>query len=633
MSDDDGRVFRRNILRAFSGYRAEWLGAEIFRLFTEPSYFPQLTTSRPCFLVGGRGTGKTTALRCLSYEGQSVLYNGESSSAPQELGFVGMYLRINTNRVRAFGGPELSPNLWLKLFGHYINMELTGLVLKFLSWHARRNPDHSTIDEVALRKFGISLHLGPLTDLQSAQKELELARLRFEATINNVADSRPRHLSLLSVPIDVLIAEVRTLPQFSATSFFFLIDEYENLDGPQQRVLNTLIKHCGEHYSFKVSVREFGIKHRSTLSDQEHLTHPADYVLIDIASELEGRFADFAARVCNQRLHAVFRGEFPDIRSLFPGLSPESEAQLLGVDAAARTSKGDLLRSASLTDEERLWLTMTDPLQYYVLESLSNSERKTLLEKLREVIRHPSRWQRQYENYKYAFLFTIRRGRRGIRKYYCGWRVYCAVASENIRYLLELVDRAFGLYSRDAVVLAPVDVGIQTRAAQATGQNYLRELEGLSLNGARLTRLVLGIGRVFQVMAANPFGHTPEVNQFNLSSDIDDADHRNTVSQLVQEGVMHLAILRYPGSKLQAESDTRQFDYVVHPIFAPFFVFGHRRKRKIGLSDEHMIGLVERPKETIARLLREQRRYMDDEAEETVDALPEQMDLFSDFYE
>ena len=79
-------------------------------------------------------------------------------------------------------------------------------------------------------------------------------------------------------------------------------------------------------------------------------------------------------------------------------------------------------------------------------------------------------------------------------------------------------------------------------------------------------------------MAANPFGHTPEVNQFNLSSDIDDADHRNTVSQLVQEGVMHLAILRYPGSKLQAESDTRQFDYVVHPIFAPFFVFGHRRK-------------------------------------------------------
>ena len=47
--------------------------------------------------------------------------------------------------------------------------------------------------------------------------------------------------------------------------------------------------------------------------------------------------------------------------------------------------------------------------------------------------------------------------------------MYCAVASENIRYLLELVDRAFGLYSRDAVVLAPVDVGIQTRAAQATG--------------------------------------------------------------------------------------------------------------------------------------------------------------------
>ena len=633
MTHDESREFRRDLLKAFSGYRAEWLGAEIFRLFTEPAYFPQLTTSRPCFLVGGRGTGKTTALRCLSYEGQFALYQGESAAGSGELEFVGMYLRINTNRVRAFGGPELSDALWLKLFGHYINIELAELVLRFLAWYAGRHPDRSTIQEAALRKFGISLHLGLLTDLDSALNDLELARLRFEAMINNVADTKPPPLSLLSVPIDVLLAEVRKLPQFRTISFFFLIDEYENLDGPQQRVINTLIKHCGEHYSFKISVREFGIKHRSTLNDHEQLTHPADYVLIDIASELEGRFVDFAARVCNQRLHAVFQRGCPDIKSLFPGLTPEAEAQRLGAGAAPKTSKKDLLESASLTEEERQWLMGADPLEYYVLESLAGLERNTPLDKLRKIIQDPSRWRRQYGNYKYSFLFTIRRGRRGIRKHYCGWKVYCAIASTNIRYLLELVDRAFGLYAIDAVELAPVGVDIQTQAAQATGHNYLRELEGISLNGARLTRLVLGMGRVFQVMAANPLGHTPEVNQFNLSSDIDDAEHRSTVSQLIQEGVMHLAILRYPGSKLQAESDIRQFDYVIHPIFAPFFVFGHRRKRKIGLSDEQVIGLVERPRETIARILREQRRYVDDDAGATVDALPEQMDLFLDFYE
>ena len=176
VTHDESREFRRDLLKAFSGYRAEWLGAEIFRLFTEPAYFPQLTTSRPCFLVGGRGTGKTTALRCLSYEGQFALYQGESAAGSGELEFVGMYLRINTNRVRAFGGPELSDALWLKLFGHYINIELAELVLRFLAWYAGRHPDRSTIQEAALRKFGISLHLGLLTDLDSALNDLELAR-------------------------------------------------------------------------------------------------------------------------------------------------------------------------------------------------------------------------------------------------------------------------------------------------------------------------------------------------------------------------------------------------------------------------------------------------------------------------
>jgi len=39
----------------FGSYRAEWLREQLFDLFTEPNYFPGLTTNRPCVLVGGRG--------------------------------------------------------------------------------------------------------------------------------------------------------------------------------------------------------------------------------------------------------------------------------------------------------------------------------------------------------------------------------------------------------------------------------------------------------------------------------------------------------------------------------------------------------------------------------------------------
>jgi hypothetical protein len=60
-------------------YKAEWLNGELFELFTEPGYFGHLTTARPCVLTGGRGTGKTTVLRGLSYEGQFALAGTASS--------------------------------------------------------------------------------------------------------------------------------------------------------------------------------------------------------------------------------------------------------------------------------------------------------------------------------------------------------------------------------------------------------------------------------------------------------------------------------------------------------------------------------------------------------------------------
>ena len=621
------------MVNVFSKYRAEWLGPEVFRLFTEPSYFPQLTTSHPCFLVGGRGTGKTTALRCLSYEGQAALSEATTGEVGQDRpSFVGMYLRINTNRVRAFSGPELDDRQWQRLFGHYVNMDLSGLVLKFLLWREGRFPGEVAVGPETIERLTIALHLGPAEDAKGAARSLDLSRLQFESKINNVGDGDSPALSMLGVPIDVLLSGVRELPQFRDTSFLFLLDEYENLDDSQQRVTNSLIKHCGEHYSFKVSVREFGFRQRSTLNDHEHLSHPADYVLIDIANEFGEQFEDFAARVCNRRVQAVFPAESWDVAELFPGMTTEEEGERLGVGATSREVVEEALGSKNPTDEVQEWLKSAQPLEIYVLMLRAGMEEKELLEKIHEAIQFPDRWRTQYGNYKYSYLFTIRKGKRGVRKHYAGWGVYCSLSSGNIRFLLELVDQAFRLYSEDGMALGPIDVGIQTEAAQNAGKRNLRELEGLSLNGAKLTRLLLSLGRVFQVMAANPVGHTPEVNQFHLSAEVRSTADRSEVESLVKEGIMHLALLRYSGSKLQSEADVRGFDYVIHPIFAPFFVFGHRRKRKIELSDKAVLGLAKGSKETIARLLGEQRRELGPGTEGEVEDLPDQMELFAGFY-
>src|SRR5581483_4837293 len=78
----------------FGSYKAEWLKGRVFQFFTAPDYLPELTTGRPCVLVGGRGTGKTTVLKGLSYEGQYVLTGGR---AEQVSGwkYYGLYQRVN----------------------------------------------------------------------------------------------------------------------------------------------------------------------------------------------------------------------------------------------------------------------------------------------------------------------------------------------------------------------------------------------------------------------------------------------------------------------------------------------------------------------------------------------------------
>lgn len=626
MPNEQRSRIQKALVELFSGYRAEWLAGDVFSLFTEPSYFPQLTTAHPSLLVGGRGTGKTTALRSLSYLGQRAI---RPDTAVGEWPFYGFYYRVNTNRVNAFSGPELTDSKWSQLFGHYVNLEFCELVLRFLEWFGTAVPGAPGLSHEALARFALTLQLGDVTSLTDLTRRLEVARIKFEAAINNIADNGPMPpLSLQGAPIDQLFRDLKALPQFSGKTFFFLVDEYENFDRLQQRVVNTLIKHCGELYSFKIGVKEFGLRERSTLNAHEQLIHPADYKIIpitdDLSAEKRERFAGFAATVCNLRLQRATAVEdsTPDIRKLFPGLEAEEEAMLLGVSSLA--SEALAVLDDTSPSEIATFIRGLSPLELYVLSSRAKADGVSLIETATQATTNHQQWKEHYDNYKHAYLFTLKRGKGGIRKYYCGWDVMCILAAGNIRFLLELVDQALTRHiADDRDPSSPVSPENQTKAAHDTGSKNLRELEGLALSGGKLTRLLLGLGRVFQVMAEDPIGHTPEVNQFSLTTERTEA--RAKVDELLVEGVMHLALVRYPGSKLQEASDIRQWDYAIHPIYSPFFGFSHRRKRKIALSDDELLALVEKPRHTIRQILSGQNRTLGDD-------LPEQMQLFADYY-
>ncbi len=136
----------------------------------------------------------------------------------------------------------------------------------------------------------------------------------------------------------------------------------------------------------------------------------------------------------------------------------------------------------------------------------------------------------------------------------------------------------------------------------------------------------LSLGRIYGVMTAQPHGHAPEVNQFRVAWDPEQPDVARRASSLLAAAVMHLAIVRFPGDKAAtASSETKDYDYALHPIFAPFFVFSHRSKRRITLAADELLQLTLDPATAIRAVLARNDRAADAD-------IPEQLELFRSFY-
>jgi hypothetical protein len=396
-----------------------------------------------------------------------------------------------------------------------------------------------------------------------------------------------------------------------------------------------LIKHSGQLYTFKVGVRELGWRRRTTLNINEQLISPSDYVKINITEKLEGeKFKRFALDVCNgriARLQAQGTSIIKDIVSALPGVSEDKEAELLGIKNINSTIIKKIKKSIPASELSRL--DELTPLQIYFLHYWADSQNLSIADVWQDSIKNQQNWNTRYDNYKHSLLYTLRKGKRGIRKYYAGWNVYTQLAANNIRYLLELVDQSLLLHIKEGENLAtPVSPKTQTIAAQNVGKKNLSELEGLSVHGAQLTKLLLSLGRIFQIMASDASGHTPELNQFHLSDGSDLIVHENMsnsytseAENLLKSAVMHLALIRSSGNKLADEADTKDYDYQIHPIFSSFFVFSYRRKRKMTLSAFDILNLVNNPRQAIKEILTRNNRNTEEE-------LPEQLSLFEKYY-
>lgn len=616
----------RGIAETVGVFRAEYLtGAEFFRLMERPDYWAQLEGRRACFLVGGRGTGKTTALRALAFEGQAARHGTDATGWDA----IGFYWRVDTSVVTAFRGSRLDDEEWQRLFAHFVNLRLTRSVLDFVRWHDAQGHPPIDASESFLGLAAAALGVEAAPDLSSFGDALSLASERFEARVNSGGDEGSgMTLSILGAPLRHLLAAIRADERYARHYFTFAIDEYENLAPYQQRVVNTLIKHAGDgEYTFKVGVKEKGVVDRSTLHPSEYLSEPADYKTVHVEQSLkEQGFDEFAARVVNDRLGEVTGTTVAEVKELFPELSDEAEAELLGGQRRRVEVRLELEAEGAAPDEIEAFDQMT-VLSACMVGYWAQSKKLSLRDVLRDSLAEPDQWKNRLNNYGFAMLYTLRNRVSGIRKLYAGWSVLTRMADGNIRHLLALVAEALTRHVVSGNDLAtPVSAQLQTLAAEQVGERAVFELAGLHARGSEMMRLALSLGRVFGVMAADPYGHTPEVTQIRV--DRTGLTDNASLDDLLSASVMHSAVIGFPGDKNSARSgDTKEHDYELHPIFSAFFVYSYRSKRRISVAGHDVLALASAtPQGTVAKILRRNARNPSSD-------LPPQLELLTEFFD
>lgn len=624
----------------FAKNRAEELPDDLWGRFVLPLDFTKIALdekTKAVIIVGGRGSGKTMFIK---YHCHATTFSPNRQDIDTTaLKFIGIHWRPDTAFIQNIKEEWLGKN-WESAFNSFISITILIEFSKLV-----QNILNSKIQEPSLktnlRKLEIPKPIRKILEIDTPcliDSEDALQDALFEITnwINLPSSDRPPYNIDLRESISLLIRQFKKASSlFLNSNFHIFIDEFENLTNPQQKVINTWLKHGKPPILFSIAHK----KHANVTCDtksQEKLEERDDFRFVDVEKiyydpENPKNFEILAAEVLLLNLCDYLNlSDFDDLVKAYSDISTlnkrkqaDYQKQLKALIAPIFPSQSAAFIAKNILDDKTLKDRLKNNLigeglklnkgttysskdfinSHFAEASIINgallnrttitaAEVKTEFDQLIKTGKSTRYKAWIQNNLVGVILYLYNSLSHRVCPLYAGFPEFILMSKGNLRHFLELCFQSLlRAESSQPLVTSgsinPVPIDVQAKATKTTSTNQLSKIINAGSNGKHLQRIANRLGILFAASQKRKSQSEPEVNHFTVNtSDVSLLDEQ--IQMLLNESLIWSVLIKQKSTKNKTDSDIELVDYILHPVLSCHFGISPRKKRKIKLTPEEL---------------------------------------------
>lgn len=559
--------------------------ATFVNLFEDPEKtYDQMISSKPTFIEGGRGSGKTMLLKSARASFITSIHSVNSFNDPK-IPYFGVYQRASRATYSLFEESDKTNSAESKIiFMDQLILRLGQSILSELK-DCRKNQTpviDDSIEETISKIISCSLRLPKetntfdTTELSIRDQISQITDYVRNKIRKTVADYTVKALD--QETLDFMCKKIiETIPELQNRYICFLIDEYENFNENQKMVLNTIVKfNEGTSYTFKIAGKKTAFNISQTLEDQP-LQETHDYEKVDMDFDLskpeqKKRFSNHATKICEKIMkEAQFKN--CNIKEILEDRVEYFKINSKTLDGLSKEQIMNKIKSFYYSSKKP-WEELThDQLDYLYYHYGVSAEYRLLKNKPRS---------------------------------YSGFDDFVTFSSGNIRIFVELCGMAYIFAIRDN--LDPkngekISFANQTKAIEQISDYHLWDIQDIPVVGRAVQKFVNDLGDILREKLMTHF-YEPESSLLSISNPenlglkitLPNCEKQHSLQEIIDICVMY-SIFQEHGSKMGRRGKTgygtSSYDYVLNRIYAQILKISPRPMSSYSIHCENFKGLLE----------------------------------------